>query len=313
MKVTIKHRFSGVVLYEGEHESLTAATSAAVSADADLAGADLAGANLADADLAGANLAGANLAGADLARADLADADLADADFAGADLARANLADAYLARANLADAYLADANLAGANLAGADFAGAAGADLAGANLAGADLARANLAGANLARANLAGANLAGAYLAGANLAGARHVPAHDASALAPATNGPKRLSRVERMQRFRERNPAIPVVERLDSKMLDAISAPGASLDMKDWHTCETTHCRAGWAIHLAGPAGYALEKDLGPERAGSLIYRASTGRSAWFYAPIDVARADIERRAKEETEETEVLAEGTP
>jgi len=48
------------------------------------------------------------------------------------------------------------------------------------------------------------------------------------------------------------------------------------ALDMGDWHTCNTTHCRAGWIVHLAGSAGYALEKFHNTELAAMLIYRES-------------------------------------
>jgi len=216
------------------------------------------------ANLAGANLAGANLAGADLPRADLAGANLAGANLAGADLPRADLAGAYLAGANLAGAYLADAYLA--------------------------------------RANLARANLAGAYLAGADLAGAKNVGTtwH----IEPATQYVRQVSSTpaERARRYRERHPDVPVVEHLDQKILEAISRPGCALNMGAWHTCETTHCRAGWAIHLAGAAGYELEKTLGnPAFAGRAIYRASTGRSPHFYATDAAAIEDIKRCAAED------------
>lgn len=111
IKVDIRHRFTGAVLFAAEIDSrkgeapgvaLGLAVRTAVAAGADLAGADLVG-----ADLAGANLAGAYLVGADLAGAYLA----------GANLARANLARANLAGANLVWANLARAELAGANLA----------------------------------------------------------------------------------------------------------------------------------------------------------------------------------------------------
>ena len=72
---------------------------------------------------------------------------------------------------------------------------------------------------------------------------------------------------------------------------------------MSDWHTCETTHCRAGWAIHLAGAAGYALEQKLGSaELAGRAIYLASTGRAPSFYASDEDALEDLRRCATEET-----------
>ena len=215
-----------------------------------------------------ANLAGAYLAGANLARADLAGAYLADADLADANLAGAYLAGAYLARANLAGAYLA----------------------------GAYLARANLAGANLA-----GANLADAYLAGADLAGARNLPT-GVTAESPAEpyqrdTRPAAERYAERAARFRERNPNVPVIEALDAKILRAIET-GGSLEMGAWHSCETTHCRSGWAITLAGEQGQALERKYGPHQAGRMIYLASVGRVPHFFESNEAALADLREQA---------------
>ena len=67
----------------------------------------------------------------------------------------------------------------------------------------------------------------------------------------------------------------VPIVPHIDAAILAAIEA-GGTLDMGDWHTCETTHCRAGWAITLAGEAGAKLETQFGPAAAGALIYAAS-------------------------------------
>ena len=61
MKIEIKHRFSGAVLFAIETDSMRLAVEAAVKS-----GAYLGGANLGGADLGGANLGGANLGGADL-------------------------------------------------------------------------------------------------------------------------------------------------------------------------------------------------------------------------------------------------------
>lgn len=105
------------------------------------------------------------------------------------------------------------------------------------------------AGANLSRANLSGADLSRAYLSGANLSGAN-------------LSGARRL-------------PPAPVVRDIDTAILAAIRA-GGKLEMRTWHSCRTTHCRAGWAITLAGEAGAELEKELGPNVAGALIYAAS-------------------------------------
>ncbi len=83
MKIEIKCRFDGSILFshEAENNSMRLALEAAVSADAYLARANVAGANL-----DGANLAGAYLAGANLARAYLAGAYLAGAYLAGGEV-----------------------------------------------------------------------------------------------------------------------------------------------------------------------------------------------------------------------------------
>ena len=64
--IEIKNRWTGAVLYSGEHADVKEAVEAAVKAGANLGGAYLAGANLRGADLDGANLGGADLCGADL-------------------------------------------------------------------------------------------------------------------------------------------------------------------------------------------------------------------------------------------------------
>jgi hypothetical protein len=91
----------------------------------------------------------------------------------------------------------------------------------------------------------------------------------------------------------------IPTVDDIDRRILAAIEA-GGTLDMCAWHTCGTTHCRAGWAIHLAGDAGYELEKAVGPSAAGALIYAASRPGMAVpdFYASSEDALRDIRERA---------------
>jgi len=54
-----------------------------------------------------------------------------------------------------------------------------------------------------------------------------------------------------------------------------AASQPRA-LDMRTWHTCENTHCRAGWTVTLAGVEGKALEDRFGSCLAAMMIYDAS-------------------------------------
>ena len=172
------------------------------------------------------------------------------------------------------------------------------ANLSGANLSDANLSDANLSGANLSDANLSGANLSDAYLSGAYLSGA-YLSGAKGLAFTPPPDPPTPYVRdtsknhQKRAERFRKRHPEVPVVENLDAKILAAIDA-GGSLDMGAWHTCQTTHCRAGWAIVLAGEKGKELEKKVGPHRAGMLIYGCSTGNVPYFYANNEDALADI-------------------
>lgn len=131
--------------------------------------------------------------------------------------------------------------------------------------------RAYLRGAYLTGAYLTDADLTDAYLRGAYLRGA-------------------------------EKYYTVP---QLHTKILAAIEA-GGTLEMRSWHACETTHCRAGWAIHLAGPAGKFLEACMGSAAAGALITLASC---PWmekvpnFYASNEEALADIRACALKEAE----------
>ena len=77
---------------------------------------------------------------------------------------------------------------------------------------------------------------------------------------------------------------------------------------MENWHTCETTHCRAGWVVTLAGEAGKALESFHSTELAAMLIYRESSphrvnpGR---FYDSNEDAMADMKRMAELESSQS--------
>ena len=209
---------------------------------------------------------------ADLRGAHLRDANLSAADLSGADLRDADLRGADLSDADLSDANLRDANLSDADLRGADLSDA---DLRDADLRDADLSGADLRGANLRDADLSGADLRDANLSGADLRGANEDPIE------------------------------IPAIERIDAKILAACTAVGHSLDMNQFHVCETTHCRAGWAIHLAGEAGRKLEKAIGPNAAGALIYAKSRpGKPVPnFFALNEAAMQDMQECAKEQSQ----------
>ena len=95
---------------------------------------------------------------------------------------------------------------------------------------------------------------------------------------------------------------AIPKIEKLHTKIAEAI-AGGGCLKMDTWHTCKTTHCRAGWAIEIAGEAGKELECRVGSAGAGALIFAKSYPSQMVpdFYADNETALADIKWCASEE------------
>ena len=173
----------------------------------------------------------------------------ADAVLSGADLSGAVVRVADLSRAVLSGADLRDADLSGAVLSGADLSGAVlrDADLRDAVLSGADLRDADLRRAVLRDAVLRDADLDGAVLSGADL---RDAVLRD-----------------------------VPFIKDIHQAVYLAASVPPEALDMSTWHTCETTHCRAGWVITLAGDGGKALEWAMGTPAAAAIIYMAKTTR----------------------------------
>lgn len=95
----------------------------------------------------------------------------------------------------------------------------------------------------------------------------------------------------------------MPVVENIHSKILEVVSEPG-TLRMDTWHTCDTTHCRAGWAVHLAGEAGYELEGKTSTQFAAMQIFKASSKirvSPVRFFESDRIAMEDIQRCADEE------------
>jgi hypothetical protein len=158
--------------------------------------------------------------------------------------------------------------------------------------------RAVLRGAVLRGAVLTDADLRGAVLTGAVLTGAVLTDA----VLTHAVLTDAVLTHAD-----------IPIVPNIDAAILASIEANKAAgkngLKMSKWHGdddcdetnwCNTTHCRAGYAICLAGAAGFALERKVGPAVAGALIYAKSdpTRRVPNFYASDADAMADMRERA---------------
>src|SRR5436190_499440 len=163
-----------------------------------------------------------------------------------------------------------------------------------ANLGAADLRDANLSAANLRDADLRDADLRDANLRDANLSAANLRDAIGVDLTGADTGNLSEAEYLRIRDEFRARHPEVPIVPQLDATICDIVDGGKGSLDMGGWHQCQTSHCRAGWAIHLAGEAGYALEARFGPERAGGMIYRASTGRWPNFFADTETALKDI-------------------
>ncbi len=245
--------------------------------------ADLKGAYLEGAYLRGAYLRGAYLRGADLKCAYLKGADLE-----GAYLEGAYLRGAYLRGADLKCAYLRGADLKCAYLRGSDLEGAdlEDADLRGSDLRGADLRGSDLKGAFLRGAYLRGADLKCAYLRGADLKCAYLEGADD---------------------------NLIPFISGIHQAVFSAATRSPGSLDMSDWHTCDTTHCRAGWVVTLAGELGKALEKKVGTPVAAHLIYRKSDKydllRGVNFYATNEQALKEMKELSDSESAKAKVQA----
>jgi hypothetical protein len=87
----------------------------------------------------------------------------------------------------------------------------------------------------------------------------------------------------------------------LHRRVHDAILA-GGRLDMRNWHgdddnPCGTTHCRAGWAVHLH-PERDALKATCNTPLLAMLIYVTSTNTLPDFHGCNDTVMADIARCA---------------
>ena len=85
--------------------------------------------------------------------------------------------------------------------------------------------------------------------------------------------------------------------------MYEAAVAPNA-LNMGDWHTCDTTHCRAGWVVFLAGEAGKKLEDKATTLFAAMQIYHKSSDipvSPVRFYEDNETALADLKFCAEKE------------
>jgi hypothetical protein len=102
----------------------------------------------------------------------------------------------------------------------------------------------------------------------------------------------------------------VPIIENIHQKVLEAVTAPNHTLNMTDWHSCETTHCRAGWVVTIAGKEGKELELKTSTAFAALQIYDKSSEIKVpptRFYDDAKKAMADIVKCAEEEKSNTKL------
>jgi hypothetical protein len=113
----------------------------------------------------------------------------------------------------------------------------------------------------------------------------------------------------EILERFVVKHPdALPVprIENIHQRVYEAASQPRA-LNMDYWHGlpfCDTSHCRAGWVVTLAGEEGQALENLVDDTAHAALLIYAASGYEIdddRFYDWNEDALADMKRLAEEE------------
>jgi len=105
-------------------------------------------------------------------------------------------------------------------------------------------------------------------------------------------------------QKIETKSIIIPDIHKV---ILEAATETNHSLDMSDWHICETTHCRAGWVVAISGEAGKDLEEKTSTEFAAMMIYKNSSKikvSPAMFYTSKEASISDMQRCAKLEAEQ---------
>jgi hypothetical protein len=69
----------------------------------------------------------------------------------------------------------------------------------------------------------------------------------------------------------------VPILKDPFGQMIEVINTEGCNLHMDSWHRCATTHCLAGWLVHLAGAQGYKLEVGTYTATAALEMLKAAT------------------------------------
>jgi uncharacterized protein YjbI with pentapeptide repeats len=280
--VTITHRWTQAAIWSGDAETVKDAVHKAIASGCDLRRCNLSHINLSYSNLSGSDLSHSNLSGCDLSGCDLRDCNLSGCDLRDCNLSHSNLSYSNLSGSNLSYSDLRDSDLSGCDLRGCDLSGC---DLRDCNLSHSNLSHSNLSdcdlsGCDLSDCDLSGCDLSYSNLSGCDLSGCDLRGGVFTNAIFARTVG-----------------VTAPVIPHLDAAILAAINGHPERLDMGSWHSCETTHCRAGWAIQLAGLPGRMLEDRIGPAAAGALIYAASRPGQPIpnFHESQDGALADLQ------------------
>jgi hypothetical protein len=137
-------------------------------------------------------------------------------------------------------------------------------------LRGAVLRDADLSGADLSDADLSGADLRGAYLRDADL---RDADLRGAYLDIPFTPDPD-------------------LIKKVASAALAEANGDTPHLRMDNWHTCDTVHCIAGWAVMLH-PEGKLLERFTSTYLAARLLLGDEA--ASHFFDPTPEARVYLE------------------
>jgi len=124
-------------------------------------------------------------------------------------------------------------------------------DLSGLDLPYLNMASVDFINCNLRDINFTGSRLMDANFTGSNLSGANFTDAD----LAGATLAGNKLDRVIGLASKEEEMAEA-------QRILNLLEDPRNQLMMDDWHTCETSHCLAGWSCpHLHDPSPEASRK----------------------------------------------------
>jgi hypothetical protein len=105
----------------------------------------------------------------------------------------------------------------------------------------------------------------------------------------------------------------VPFIPNIHQAVYRAATSHDTAFDMTNWHKCETTHCRAGWVITLAGDAGKRLERQFGTAISALLIYAKSDpdfSEIPNFYTTDENALRSMHRAAQNEIARNQTVRE---